>query len=515
MLAAGAWGKHSRMGRASSTHNSAAGGVAVRWHGRRLVFAIDAGTQALRVLGETMVGPPGVAADASPEILGTMAAAGHSPSCFAVVGDGADVVITGGHGGGVIAWNFKSGEQLWKHEGHSEMVTSVVVSEGYVVSGSRDKTVRCLSLETGEERWRHEGHSEMVTSVAVSEGYVVSGSGDKTVRCLSLETGEERWKHEGHSKAVTSVAVSEGYVVSGSYDNTVRCVSLETGEEQTQSVAVQDLGAAVFSVLIVEKHRLAVAGCANGTVGIFHLDDLRPLVTLGDQHPSVVGALATAEDGDTLLSGSTKLVRTDLRFLVGRGTIVVSTELGDYNKDCLKRFARNKPRLDYTVKAAKELVTTAQLASFGFTAASVPEQKELREAMEWVRHLGISTEGLFPPMFAAACVAVVLFAVIAVVQESVEAWKFVRPQSKALKFLWLAMSAYSEAISTVCFVPLCQMLARAGDCTYDRGFGEGSSSAIGEGSDSNTDSGGRMWLDAMVRSRLAHMSLAACACLCI
>ena len=423
------------MDRTSSSHNSAAGGVAVRWHGRRLVFAIDAGTQALRVLGETMVGPPGVAADASPEILATMAAAGHSPSCFAVVGGGADVVITGGHGGGVIAWNFKSGEQLWKNEGHSMMVTSV--------------------------------------------------------------------------------AVSEGYVVSGSYDNTVRCVSLETGAEQTQSVAVQDLGAAVFSVLIVEKHRLAVAGCANGTVGIFHLGDLRPLVTLGDQHPSVVGVLATAEDGDTLLSGSTKLVRTDLRFLVGRGTIVVSTELGDYNKDCLKRFARNKPRLDYIVKAAKELVTTAQLASFGFTASSVPEQKELREAMEWVRHLGISTEGLFPPMFAAACVAVVLFAVIAVVQESVEAWKFVRPQSKALKFLWLAMSAYSEAISTVCFVPLCQMLARAGDCTYDRGFGEGSSSAIGEGSDSITDSGGRMWLDAMVRSRLAHMSLAACAFVCV
>eukprot|EP01043_Picozoa_sp_COSAG02_P129496 COSAG02_NODE_67072_length_254_cov_0.496774_1_plen_34_part_01 len=34
--------------------------------------------------------------------------------------------------------------------------------------------------------------------MAVSGGYVVSGSDDRTVRCLDLKTGEEVWKDAGH-----------------------------------------------------------------------------------------------------------------------------------------------------------------------------------------------------------------------------------------------------------------------------------------------------------------------------
>ena len=232
------------------------------------------------------------------------------------------------------------------------------------------------------------------SSVAVGGGYVVSGSDDRTVRCLDLKTGEEVWKYEGHSNWVFSVAVSGGYVVSGSADKTVRCLELATGKLQTGEVPhdapasveksqVPDLGARVTSVMIVQEHKLAVAGCSNGTLGVFRLDDRRPIATLVDQHTFAVYALATADDGDTLLSGSTKIVRTDLKALTSRGTIVASVELEDYN-DRFKRFmSLTKPHLDYKLKALKELYTTAQLASFGFTAASVPEHKELREAMRF------------------------------------------------------------------------------------------------------------------------------------
>ena len=64
-----------------------------------------------------------------------------------------------------------------------------------------------------------------------------------------------------------------------------------------------------------------------------------------------------------------------------------------------------------------------------------------------------------------------------------------------MKYLWIVMSGYCELLSTVFFVPVCGILARAGDCTYDRGFG----SDIGSGSGSSTDGGGLMWLDAMRR----------------
>eukprot|EP01043_Picozoa_sp_COSAG02_P073428 COSAG02_NODE_14264_length_1291_cov_2.602349_1_plen_171_part_00 len=124
------------------------GGVCVVKHGRALVFAIDPSTKELRVLrgeakeaedkkevpgGDTEApaeeaegkkkGVSGGDAEApaaeeeagkhEPEVLQTLAAAGHRTSCFVVV-DGGDVVITGGEEGGLIAWNYKSGVQLWK-----------------------------------------------------------------------------------------------------------------------------------------------------------------------------------------------------------------------------------------------------------------------------------------------------------------------------------------------------------------------------------------------------------------
>ena len=66
-------------------------------------------------------------------------------------------------------------------------------------------------------------------------------------------------------------------------------------------------------------------------------------------------------------------------------------------------------------------------------------------------------------------------------QESVEFKKFVQPESKALKYLWLAMNTFVQLMATVLFVPVCRTLARAADCTRDAETG-------------------RWWLDAMTVS---------------
>jgi hypothetical protein len=182
------------------------------------------------------------------------------------------------------------------------------------------------------------------------------------------------------------------------------------------------------------------------------------------------------------------MVRTDLNALRNRGAIVSSIAVSDYDDKTKHFMAVTKPKYDYRVKANKELYTTLQLASFGFTAASIPEHEELRDAMAWVQHLGVSTEGLFPPMFVTAGVMVCLFLVVMIAQERVEFRKFVEPKSKGLRYLWLAMGGYCQVMATVLFVPICQTLAQAGDCTRDQGAGSGSSA----------DGDAVMWLDAMV-----------------
>ena len=140
-----------------------------------------------------------------------------------------------------------------------------------------------------------------------------------------------------------------------------------------------------------------------------------------------------------------------------------------------------KPMLDFRFKAVLLTYTTVQLASFGFNEATVPENKELHEALAWTRELGVSAEGLFPAMFASACGVVIVFIVVMLTQEAVEFKKFTQPNSKAWKYLWLAMSIFAQLVATALFVPVCRTLARAGDCTRDRETG-------------------RWWLDAMAVS---------------
>ena len=78
-----------------------------------------------------------------------------------------------------------------------------------------------------------------------------------------------------------------------------------------------------------------------------------------------------------------------------------------------------KPVLDFRFKAVLLIYTTVQLASFGFNEATVPENKELHEALAWTRELGVSAEGLFPAMFASACGVVIVFIVVMLTQQAV------------------------------------------------------------------------------------------------
>jgi len=123
--------------------------------------------------------------------------------------------------------------------GHSGTVhcTSYSPNGCYIVTGSKDKTIRIWDAETGEAVGKPlEGHTRGVTSVTYSPDgrHIASGSYDKTIRIWNAETGDAVGKpFEGHTHlGVTSVAYSPDgrHIVSGSYDKTIRIWNAETGD---------------------------------------------------------------------------------------------------------------------------------------------------------------------------------------------------------------------------------------------------------------------------------------------
>ncbi|MGM3305209.1 WD40 repeat domain-containing protein [Anabaena sp. WFMT] len=112
--------------------------------------------------------------------------------------------------------------------GHSHIVSSLAISADakFLVSGSRDKTIKVWNLETGKLIHTLKSHRDGVYAVALSpnEQIIASGSADKTIKLWHLETGELLGTFIGHANTVTALTftASGEMLVSGSLDKTIK-----------------------------------------------------------------------------------------------------------------------------------------------------------------------------------------------------------------------------------------------------------------------------------------------------
>jgi len=72
-------------------------------------------------------------------------------------------------------------------------------------------------------------NSKPVYDVAIKDGYIISGSGDKTIKIYELKTGKLIKILRGHKKEVTSIIVKDNYIISSSNVN-IKIWSLKTGK---------------------------------------------------------------------------------------------------------------------------------------------------------------------------------------------------------------------------------------------------------------------------------------------
>jgi len=103
------------------------------------------------------------------------------------------------------------------------------LGRGFIISGSRDTTLRIWDLWSGKSWGRFEGHAGRVLSVGVCEDKIVSGGGEGLVKLWDL--GSKQWLGDmkGHGGRVWSVAMDHERVVSGGSDACVKVWYFEGG----------------------------------------------------------------------------------------------------------------------------------------------------------------------------------------------------------------------------------------------------------------------------------------------
>ena len=150
-----------------------------------------------------------------------------------------DFIVSGSRDGTLRVWNLATGECLHLLQGHTASVRclSLGPKEGTIVSGSYDHTCRLWNLLTGECLGVFEGHSSKVYAVTSTRGEIFSGSLDGTVRVWDAESGECCKVFEGHRSLVGLVQAKENLmknvVITGSTDGSLQIIKKKTKKKMT------------------------------------------------------------------------------------------------------------------------------------------------------------------------------------------------------------------------------------------------------------------------------------------
>jgi F-box and WD-40 domain protein 1/11 len=187
---------------------------------------------------------------------------------------GEDIVISGGSDCRVIVWRFSTGKIIRVIEqAHAESVLNLRFDERYLVTCSKDKTIKVWNRKELrptddaypssttqssarfpsyivnmqqhiEDTHLHfnsltpynvlmtlEGHGAAVNAIQIFDGQIVSASGDRSVKVWDVRTGRCIRSFPGHSKGIACVQFDGRRIVSGSSDETVRIFDRATGAE--------------------------------------------------------------------------------------------------------------------------------------------------------------------------------------------------------------------------------------------------------------------------------------------
>ncbi|XP_018408688.1 PREDICTED: F-box/WD repeat-containing protein 7-like [Nanorana parkeri] len=128
-----------------------------------------------------------------------------------------------------------------------------------------------------------EGHSDLVTAVLIHDTYIISGSWDTSVRVWDLSSCSELKTLCGHTGAVTCLALvslkdtqlnssllppREHFVCSGSADSSIKVWSLITGQPLLSIYTFS----AVSAIVHIPDTRLIISGSDGGKIDVWDLE---------------------------------------------------------------------------------------------------------------------------------------------------------------------------------------------------------------------------------------------------
>ncbi len=203
----------------------------------------------------------------------TKSLAGHNPG-FTSLCHANDRLFLGDYEGNILSFVFKTSEAENLPKMDMDEITCLAFGNSRLYIGSWGGTaIKIFDIDTRKYLQPLLGHDKSVTSLVFSEGKLISGSIDGTIKIWDVESGEclHTFKEES---PVISLTLAEDYLFSGSSDGTIRIWSMilkkclhtlelpnELQKEQCRSVSS-----------LSYNNEVLIAGYESGAIYLFDLN---------------------------------------------------------------------------------------------------------------------------------------------------------------------------------------------------------------------------------------------------
>ncbi|HMK05695.1 MAG TPA: PQQ-binding-like beta-propeller repeat protein [Ferruginibacter sp.] len=119
-------------------------------------------------------------------------------------------------------------KEKWVFSSGANVISTPVVTKGFVVFGNQQGTVTALSLKDGKQQWTFKTAGSIYSSPATAKNKIVFGSTDGYVYCLD-EKGKEVWKLKTGAAVLGCPVIEDKMVYIGGSDHNFRGIDLATG----------------------------------------------------------------------------------------------------------------------------------------------------------------------------------------------------------------------------------------------------------------------------------------------
>ncbi len=232
------------------------------------------------------------------------------------VGAGYGLILVGTLRGEVIALDVSNGEERWRSQVGSEVLSAPAVNGDVVAVQTQDDRVLALEIDTGTQRWSYESSPAVLTlrgtsAPLLTNQLVVAGLSTGKVVALDTRGGLPVWEQriaipQGRSELERVVDIDGGLLLSGgtlyvaSFQGRAAALELESGRILWQRDASTSAGVALgYGSVYVSQADGTVLGIDERSTTVLWSND--SLARRGLSGPEVFSSYVTVGDKEGYL----------------------------------------------------------------------------------------------------------------------------------------------------------------------------------------------------------------------